>query len=99
MGTLQDFINRAEAFRVARDWKQFHNPKNLAISISIEANELLEHFQWKNMEESRDISEEKRAEIKKEIADIGTYLLYMCEELGIDLVQAMEEKMDISESK
>ena len=57
-------------FRNKRDWKKFHNPKNLAISISLEANELLEHFQWKNLKESIDYSKENKEKISAEIADI-----------------------------
>ncbi len=86
-------------FRERRDWKQFHNPKNLAISISIEANELLEHFQWKNMEESLAYIKENKEMLSEEAADILVYLLYFCNDAEIDLLQAVENKIEKNNQK
>ena len=76
---------------------QFHNPKNMAISISLEANELLEHFQWKTMEESEAHAKEARDEIGEEMADIAMYLIEMADNLGIHLPDAIHAKMDKNE--
>ena len=99
MPDLQKTIERIRAFRDARDWMQFHNPKNLACSIVIEAAELLEHFQWKTAEESAVLAETKREEIAHEMADVAVYLLELADNLGIDLFQAIERKMDLNEAK
>ena len=97
--TLSDITSRINNFRIARDWKQFHNPKNLAESITLESSELLEHFQWKNMDESRAYLESHKDELSKEVADIAIYLLYFCDEAGIDLFEAINSKMDVNEQK
>lgn len=99
MNELDEIIKQINQFRVDRDWKQFHNPKNLAISLSLEANEVLEHFQWKTPEESRNLSQEKKAQLQQEIADVAVYLLYLCDELGIDLIDAIKEKIQINNDK
>ena len=80
-------------FRDERDWMQFHNPKNLAISISLEASELLEHFQWKSPQESEAHALAAKDAISDEVADIATYLIEFCDNLGIDLEQAILRKL------
>lgn len=80
-------------FRDERDWMQFHNPKNLAISISLEASELLEHFQWKSPEESEAHAIAAREEIADEIADVAVYVIELADNLGIDLEQAIHAKL------
>ncbi len=99
--TLAELQNKIRAFRDERDWMQFHNPKNLAISISLEASELLEHFQWRSFDESeahcRD--ESARVEIADEMADIGIYLAELADNLGIDLFAAMEAKLTKNAAK
>lgn len=86
---------KIRAFRDERDWMQFHNPKNIAISISLEAAELLEHFQWRSFEESEAHcgDESAREDIADEMADIGIYLAELADNLGIDLLAAMEAKL------
>ena len=99
---MSDFASltaRIRAFRDARDWMQFHNPKNLACSIVLEAAELLEHFQWKTPEESAAHAIAKRDEISTEIADIAVYCLELADNLGIDLHAAIVRKMAINEAK
>jgi NTP pyrophosphatase (non-canonical NTP hydrolase) len=82
------------AFRRERDWEQFHNPKDVAISLSIEAAELLEWFQWRNLDEIRDmLQSDKREQLEDEIADVAVYLSYLCHDLGIDLNQVVKNKM------
>jgi dCTP diphosphatase len=93
MSDLADLAARIRAFRDERDWMQFHNPKNLAASIVIEAAELLEYFQWKTPEESEAIAREQKQAIADEIADIAIYLIELADNLGIDLVGAMEHKL------
>lgn len=82
------------AFRKERDWEQFHTPKDIAISLSIEAAELLEWFQWRSHDEVKQMLEtDKRQHLEDEIADVAVYLSYLCHDLGIDLNQAVNKKM------
>jgi NTP pyrophosphatase (non-canonical NTP hydrolase) len=83
-------------FRDARNWKQFHTPKDLAISLSLEAGELLENFQWKSSEEAVKTNLEN---IKDEIADVVIYALLLSHELGIDLEKAVIDKIKKNEQK
>jgi NTP pyrophosphatase (non-canonical NTP hydrolase) len=99
MNELDQIRSRIRQFRDERDWMQFHNPKNLACSISIEANELLEHFQWCTPEESLAIASKKKTEISHEIADVAVYLIELADNLGIDLAEAIAEKMAHNEAK
>ena len=87
-------------FRSQRDWSKFHTPKNLSMSIAIEAAELMEHFQWKSDKEIKEyISSDKLQEVKEEIADIASYLLLLSKDLGIDLNEAILEKVKKNEIK
>ena len=85
---VDDFVSR-------RDWHQFHSPKNLAMSIAIEAAELMEHFQWLSPEQSRAVAgqPERLAEVGEELADVLCYALAMANELGLDLSTAIQAKM------
>lgn len=83
-------------FRDARNWKQFHTPKELAISLCLEAGELLENFQWKSSEEAIETTLEN---IKDEIADVVIYALLLSHELGIDLEKAIIDKIKKNEQK
>jgi len=81
-------------FRRERDWEQFHNPKDIAISLSIEAAELLEWFQWRQQDEVQQmLDSDKREHLEDEIADVAVYLSYLCHDLGIDLNQVVKNKM------
>ncbi len=80
-------------FRDQRDWMQFHDPKNMSISIVLEAAELLEHFQWKNKAEAEQYIKDNKEEIQDEIADVAMYLFELADNLGIDLAEAMRNKM------
>ncbi len=90
---LQSLTQALRDFAQARDWEQFHSPKNLAAALSVEAAELLEHFQWLTEAQSRALPEDKRAEIGTEIADVLLYLLQLADKLGIDPVEAARHKM------
>jgi len=92
VGQLRQLVDR---FVAERDWRQFHTPKNLAMSLAIEAAELMEHFQWLTAEESRALaaSPEKVAAVGEELADVICYALAMANELGIDVAAAVESKM------
>lgn len=83
-------------FRDARGWSQYHNPKDLAISISLEANELLENFQWRT---SKEAIEEKFDNIKDEIADVFIYLFLISDRLGITVEEVIKNKLLQNELK
>lgn len=86
-------------FAAERDWEQFHTPKNLAASVSIEAGELLEHFQWLTDEQSRHLSQERLEDVGHEIADVLIYLLQLSDRLGIDPIAATRRKLEINAAK
>lgn len=87
-------------FRRERDWEQFHNPKDIAISLSIEAAELLEWFQWRNADEVKQmLASDKREHLEDEIADVAVYLSYLCHDLEIDLNQVVKNKMSKNAAK
>ncbi|MFC2172136.1 nucleotide pyrophosphohydrolase [Acidobacteriota bacterium] len=91
---LTDCARRILEFRDRRDWKRFHTPKNLAVSISIEAAELLELFQWKDSNDTvLPDQENARAAVEDEIADIAIYLLLLCADQEVDLRKAIERKI------
>lgn len=91
---VDEFVDR-------RDWHQFHTPKNLAMSLAIEAAELMEHFQWLTAKQSRAVANEpkKLAEVADELADVLCYVLAMANELGLDLSAALGNKMIKNEQK
>ncbi|MEZ0346365.1 MAG: nucleotide pyrophosphohydrolase [Infirmifilum sp.] len=89
------------SFRDKRDWREYHTPKNLSLSLVIELGELLEHFQWKADEEIRRMAADKarRKEIAYEMADVAIYLILLAHELGVDLEEAILEKLQINEQR
>ena len=99
MDRLDQILQLIRTFRDERDWMQFHNPKNLACSVSIEAAELLEHFQWTTPEESLEVAKRKKTEIAHEIADVAVYLIELADNLGIDLGEAVAIKMKLNAEK
>lgn len=94
---LQILLERLLAFRDERDWARFQTPKNLALSISLEAAELLEHFQWTTEDEP--LSPDKVQALSEELADILIYLLLMADRLGIDPLQAAQDKVEKNAAK
>lgn len=86
-------------FAQARDWDQFHSPKNLSMALIAEAAELIEHFQWLTQEQSNSLPEDKLKQVEQELADILIYLIRISDKLEIDLVGAANEKIDINAVK
>ena len=99
--TVAGLREKVAAFISERDWEQFHSPKNLSMSITIEAAELMEIFQWATLEESRAMCSdpEKAERVREEIADIVIYCLSLCNILEIDLSDAVESKIEKNVSK
>lgn len=94
MTDLQKLTQAILDFRNERDWAQFHTPKNLAISLSLEASEVLEHFQWGTDEEIKDYIKDHQEEIADELANVLAYLLVLADTIGIDnIIQATENKL------
>lgn len=99
--TVFELREAVKAFVDARDWSQFHTPKNIAMSLAIEAAELMEHFQWLTPDESRGVSRqvEKLSEVGEELSDVLCYALALANELGIDVASAFAAKMKKNELK
>lgn len=93
---MDDIINKIISFRNERDWEQFHNPKDLAISLALEASELLENFQWKSSDEALDTNFEN---IQDELADVLIYALMLANDLKIDVTAAILNKLEKNEKK
>jgi NTP pyrophosphatase (non-canonical NTP hydrolase) len=92
---MDDLVKAVLAFRDERDWRQFHNPKDLAISITLEAAELLEHFQWKSLADTEAFLavEENRRRLGKEMADVLILLVSLADVVGLDLLEAAQAKL------
>ncbi len=93
MTELEDLRDRMREFAKARDWDQFHSPKNLAMALSVEASELVEVFQWLTEAQSRAPAPEARAAAGEEIADVLLYLVRIADQLGIDPVESARRKI------
>lgn len=96
---IQTLTERIIAFRDARDWKQFHNPKDVALSLVLEAGEVMEHFQWKSKEEMDKYVIEKKEDIGDELADVLYWVLLMGHDLNINVLDALEKKIKKNEDK
>lgn len=99
--TLQNLKTHMSAFVAARDWQKYHQPKNLAMSLAIETAELMEHFQWLDHDQARELlaDENARTEVADEMADILSFLLSLANATNIDLAAAFESKMNKNEQK
>jgi dCTP diphosphatase len=86
-------------FAAERDWDQFHSPKNLAMALSVEAAELLEHFQWLSDAQSSALGAETRTKVSEELADVLLYLVRLADKLDVDLAVAPSEKLKINAAK
>jgi len=93
---MKELMNRINQFRDERDWRKFHNEKDLAISISLEASELLELFQWKKSEE---VVEKSLQEIREELADVFMYSFMLADNLNLDVEEIIKSKLDLNEQK
>jgi len=99
MNELDQIMHRLREFTHARDWEQFHSPKNLSMALSAEVAEILEHFQWLTEEQSNNLPQDKLAEVEMELADTLIYLIRLADRLDIDLLKAAKNKIDINEQK
>ena len=99
MTTLEEITKRIIAFRDAREWQQFHNPKDVALSLVLEAAEVMEHFQWKNNEEIKKYVVDSKEEIGEELADTLYWILLMSHDLKIDVLEALDKKLKKNEAK
>jgi NTP pyrophosphatase (non-canonical NTP hydrolase) len=96
---MHELIKKIKKFRQERDWDQYHSPKNLAMALSVEVAELVEHFQWLTQEESRNLPDDKLDQVRDEIGDILIYLANLSERLGIDPVRAAHDKIEKNQIK
>ncbi len=96
---MEELIQSIRDFARDRDWDKFHSPKNLAMALSVEVAEIVEHFQWLTQRQSDELDREKLEQIEAEIADVMIYLTRLADRLGIDPVAAAKEKMRLNEKK
>lgn len=97
--SIEEITARICAFRDARDWLQFHNPKDLAVAIAAEAGELMQPFVWKTPEQSEAILRDKHDAIRSEVADVAILLFEFAHNAGINLGQAMQDKLANNEQR
>lgn len=93
MSNIKDLQQKILEFRDARDWKQFHNPKDLSLSLVLEAAEVMEHFQWKNLEEITEYVKTNKDDIAEELADVLYWVLLMSVDMDIDVAEAFDKKL------
>ncbi len=94
---MQELKTQIKNFILARDWEQYHAPKNLAMALNAEAAEILEIFQWKKPED--ELTEAEREALRQEIGDVLIYLLELADKFGIDVVDAAKYKLLLNEKK
>jgi dCTP diphosphatase len=97
--SISELTERIRSFVAAREWQQFHNPKDMAVAIAAEAGELLQHFVWQQPEQVEKRADERRDEIASEIADVGILLFEMADLLGMNLGEVMEAKIERNEQR
>jgi NTP pyrophosphatase (non-canonical NTP hydrolase) len=96
---FQSLKNEIAEFVKERDWEQFHNPKNLAMALSVEASEMLEIFQWLSFDEARELSDKERSKVEQEIGDILICLTNLAAKFGIDPLDAAHNKLKLNRDK
>ncbi len=99
LASLEDLRDAQRRFAAERDWEQFHAPKNLAMALSVEVAELLEHFQWLSEEQSKQLSAELHTKVREELADVLIYLVRLADKLDVDLLAAARDKMVLNADK
>jgi dCTP diphosphatase len=99
MADVQSLTKKLVKFHIERDWKQFHNPKDLALSLVLESSEVLEHFQWKSEKEIAVYIKTHKKEIGEELADVFNWILTLSHDLGIDILKASETKIKSNAKK
>ena len=96
---MENLKRAIRQFVSERDWDQFHSPKNLAMALSVEVSEVVEHFQWLTQVQSRNLPPEKLREVAQEIGDVMIYLVELSDQLGVDPIQAAMDKVGMNSSK
>lgn len=91
---IQNVREQLRKFVLERDWQQFHSPKNLAMALTAEVGELVEHFQWLTDEESRSLSEADLQRVREELADVQIYVMLLADSLSADLLSEIERKIE-----
>jgi len=99
MSDIKKLTQKVVEFRDARDWKQFHNPKDLALSLTLEAAEVLEKFQWKSEKEIEEYIKTNREDIGEELSDVLYWVLLASHDMNIDIVDAFEKKLEQNKKK
>ena len=97
--TIEEITTQIRAFRDARDWQQFHGAKEMAVAITAEAGELLQHFVWQQPDQVDQRVKDRLPQITDEVADVGILLFEMADNLGIDLGRAMLDKLERNEQR
>ncbi len=97
--SISSLTQRIQTFVDARDWRQFHNPKDLAVAIAAEAGELMQHFVWQQEEQIKDRVRRNRSEIASEVADVAILLFEFADNLGLNLGDVMAEKIAANEER
>jgi NTP pyrophosphatase (non-canonical NTP hydrolase) len=97
--SLEDIRLYLRRFAEERDWEQFHSPKNLVMALSVEVAELMEHFQWLEGAASYELDDQTRIAISEELADVQVYLVRLADQLNIDLIAAVNQKVKKNEEK
>jgi len=99
MSEIKDLTQKLLKFRDDRDWKKFHNPKDMALSLGLEAAEVMEHFQWKTLPEIEKYLKTAKEDVGDELADVLNWILLMSHDFGIDIVAALDRKIKKNELK
>lgn len=99
MNPIQRLTKEIIAFRNRRKWKQFHNPKDVSLSLVLESTEVMEHFQWKSPEEIKNYVKKNKEAISEELADVLYWILLLSHDLNIDIEKSLDKKLKINNEK
>lgn len=99
MDSIKRLTKEIISFRNRRDWKQFHNPKDVSLSLVLEATEVMEHFQWKNPQEIDDYVKKNKQAISEELSDVLYWVLLLSHDLNIDIEKSLDKKLEINNQK
>lgn len=99
MNNIDDLAQTLRQFADERNWEQYHSPKNLVMALSVEVAELVEHFQWLTQQESHHLSPDQHRAVREELADVFIYLVRLADRLGIDLLEAADDKIALNALK
>lgn len=99
MSDIKELTEKIKKFRDERDWKQFHNAKDVSLSLVLEATEVMEHFQWKNRKEIDEYLKSHKDDVAEELADVLYWVLLMSSDLEVDIKEALEAKIEKNKKK